>query len=63
MRTRKTCPIDDPTAHTLVIEVIGEIDVHTAPLLREELESAIRSHDRIVLDLTRWTSSAPPASA
>jgi len=38
---------------TLVIDVIGEVDVYTARTLSQELDPRVGYFDRIVLDLTR----------
>src|SRR4051812_4528384 len=39
--------------HAVVLVVIGEIDVYTAPTLREHLESTMDDADHVIVDLTR----------
>ena len=47
-----------------VIEVAGEIDVYTAPKLREKIAALVDEGDHhLVIDLERWSSWTPPVSA
>ena len=47
-----------------VVEVGGEIDVYTAPKLREQLVELVNDGSfHLVVDMEAWTSSTPPGSA
>jgi anti-sigma B factor antagonist len=52
----------EKVGNVVVLHVAGEVDVFTAPQLREALVGAIEEGSRnVVVDLQAWTSSTPPA--
>ena len=44
-----------PSARTLVAEICGDIDHHTAKYFRGEIDKAIRSHNPLILDYSQVT--------
>ena len=40
-----------PAGRTVVLAVCGDVDIATAPALRERLADAVTSYDRVVVDL------------
>lgn len=40
-----------PSGRGVVLAVRGDVDIATAPALRERLAEAVASHDRVVVDL------------
>ena len=50
-----------PSARTLVAEICGDIDHHTAKYFRGEIDKAIRSHNplTLILDYSQVTFMGP----